>query len=800
MSSPLVSYLAGRPDTATFLIPGEMGRTVDELFPRTDGLLPQPYKIFPADETQQPALGFPVADAAAMKELDAKLDRWLTDEVGWQVGREQSGREKAQLSLATYMQQLMRLAENALMANLLSDYHAVFWLAHSFDLSRHFSAMTRRVSGVDMQAGRTQGDTLKYRIFARWASETREQMTALATRAASILDGEEQRGLQFFRLLQDDVLILTEEFIGPDLREMRSFVTGYLRRDFQQFRDGFEKLRNATSELLQRDRTFRGTLPLFGANPDQGITVALLLDNRFQGFLFEHPAVQNTLSREDREQFQLIARRLREFAVLNQLRRGITWMSTTTDGRIVSTDKRTSFAFSRSTRPMDFGKPGVVDPMIHRFGLIYDISNFSETLGNLRRAGSKQEVSSYRQMLLFQRRMEAIADRHLLQFEKFLGDGAFYTTRRALRLVRAAVEIQRFYAEMKRKNFAFNRGLRIALNYGYYRLLPMKGTNAGERINEFYGPGIVELSRLTTGKANKEIEEIAAFLVSHGYDSSNVQNFFAPLKRGVDLVDKGQTAREFYAYIDSNGHLINEGIVASASLLSELSQELSQESQQLYRLRGAQGTYIGFSPAIGSVEYVGMKLLGMVALKGLDDIEVGEIIPYSPGDVEATPLDPGENLLQQLRQEYHQPFDNRDAAPVRRREHDTDESPLVELFDDIEPQQPNTDSTYERLVPSEIVVCARARGEDDGEVLIGEWDPVSDDVYNAVRLPRGDFQKLFSIHGSLTSEQLTRNKDNVREIYQRLLDRADPSAVALAAYRVENEAEAFVLGDVVEKL
>src|SRR5207237_1874978 len=139
-------------------------------------------------------------------------------------------------------------------------------------------------------------------------------------------------------------------------------------------------------------------------------------------------------------------------------------------------DKRSSMVYSRSTRPMDFGRPGVIDPLVHRFGLIYDISAFSETLGNIRRGGGKMEVSSYRQMLLFQRKLESIAARHHLIFEKFLGDGAFYTTRRALRLLRAAVEIQRCYADVRRKGFAFNKGVRIALNFGYYRLLPMKGS------------------------------------------------------------------------------------------------------------------------------------------------------------------------------------------------------------------------------------------------------------------------------------------------------------------------------------
>src|SRR6185436_6699570 len=150
--------------------------------------------------------------------------------------------------------------------------------AHSFDLARHFSSIPRRISSIDTQAGRALGDTLKYQIFQRWASETREQMTQVATKAAALLEGEEQRGLQFFRLLQDDVLILTEEFIGPDLRELRSFVTGYLRRDFQVFRDSFERLRTVLSDLVLNDRTFRSALSFFGASAEQGVSAALLLD------------------------------------------------------------------------------------------------------------------------------------------------------------------------------------------------------------------------------------------------------------------------------------------------------------------------------------------------------------------------------------------------------------------------------------------------------------------------------------------------------------------------------------------
>lgn len=781
MGSSLVAYLTARADAATFLLPGEIERTIEELFPRN--VLPEPTKIFPADETQPPILGFPLLETNVTRDLDAKLDRWLTEEVVWQVARNPSSKEKAQLALTAYLTPLLRLAENALLANVLSDYHGAFWLAHSFDLARQFSSVPRRVSIVDSATGKQQGDALKYRIFARWATETREAMSQLAARAAQTLDGEEQRALQFFRLLQDDVLILTEEYIGPDLRELRSFLTGYLRRDFQTFRDGFERLRGVATDLLVKDRTFRSALPLFGVNADQGISLALLLDGRFQTFLFDHSAVQNTLSREDREQYQLITRRLREFAVLNQLRRAVQWMTVTNDGRIVSSDKRTVAAYSRSTRPMDFGAAGVVDPVVHRFGLIYDISKFSETLGNVRRGGRREEVSSYRQMLFFQRKLESIASRHRLQFEKFLGDGAFYTTRRAQRLVRAAIEIQRFYSEMKRKGFAFNKGLRIALNFGYYRLLPMKAGADGERITEFYGPGIVELSRLTTGKANKEIEEIGAFLIAHGYDTSKVHQFFAPLARGVDVIDHTQHAREFYAYVNTNGHLVNESIVGSLALFQELSSELANEGQRLFRLKAPWATYIGFEPAISGVEYIGMRLIGMVQLKGLENIDVGEIAPFAQGEVEATPIDPieGETLVMLLRQELHQ---QDDVMPVMTAE------------------RAFSETTTEHLVPSELVICVKPSPDDgqDDEVLIGEWDPLSDDVHRPLLMPRGDFEKLFSLKGALTTEMLDDRKETLRELYTRLCDRAPADPLPLSTYRLGDEYDAYVLGEVVEKL
>jgi hypothetical protein len=218
---------------------------------------------------------------------------------------------------------------------------------------------------------------------------------------------------------------------------------------------------------------------------------------------------------------------------------------------------------------------------------------------------------------------------------------------------------------------------------------------------------------------------------------------------------------------------VNEGIVAGMSLLQELSNDLMNEGQQIYRLRSPWGVYFGFDPTVEGLEYVGVRLIGMVSLKGLDDIQVAEIVPFAPGEIEATPMNTTDPFVVLLRQEFHQRGEGIPTASV--------------------------ETTHEKLIPSEIVVCVKNENGVNGEVLIGEWDPLSDDVRNPVRLPRADFQRLFALNGELNKENLANNKLSVREIYLRLSDHIYTPAVQLASYR-EQQYSAFVLGDEVEKL
>jgi hypothetical protein len=132
-----------------------------------------------------------------------------------------------------------------------------------------------------------------------------------------------------------------------------------------------------------------------------------------------------------------------------------------------------------------------------------------------------------------------------------------------------------------------------------------------------------------------------------------------------------------------------------------------------------------------------------------------------------------------IRQEFHQ---DRDL-----------EGPLtaVAALDDT--------TTSEQAIGSELVICLR--NEPDGtedDVVIGEWDPRTDELHRPLRFPRDDFVRLFALKGELTSGLLLERRETVRDLYNRLSDRTPTPAVPLAELR--DWYATYVLGAVVEKL
>lgn len=773
MTDPLIEFLAGRPDATTFLPPRELEGASRAIFGDSEWLLPRPYRIHFVNESDPITVGFPVASSAALSELAARAEIWLNEEIRSQSDSRHR-RDKAQSSFQAYITHLLLMTENAMQSNLLNDYHGILWLLHSRDLAAGFASIPRRVA----QAGHSNGDLIKYRTFANWAAEVRKGMAALAERLAATLDGEEKRAVALVELLIDNVLILTEEFVSRDFRELRSYLGGHLRRDPTQFRDQIESLRSSAEEVINSDPFFRAATEVIGIDPSVPVGIGHIFDRDFRRLLLEHPTLRGKLAAPEVTFLDDIARRLGQFGILNQLRGGVRMMETGPTGETVAAGNP-EIVYSRSTRPIDFGRPGVVDPMVHRFGLMYDISSFSETLSDIARLGVRGEVTAYRQMVVFQRRLESITERHRLQFEKFLGDGAFYTSRRALRLVHAAIEIQRYYAEMRRRGFAFNKGLRIAVNYGYYRLLPTQrrpGTN--DRVMEFYGPGVVELSRLTTGKATKEIQELETFLITHGYDATAVQDFFAPLARGADVVDPRMHEREFYAYVNANGHLVNEGMVASSTLVEAISAELVEEGvRDLVELRTDLGDYVAFPSPANEVEYVGVRLIGRVALKGLAELDVAEIIAAAPGVLEASPIEEPGTLIEELRRELVS------RATVNR--------PLSAAIAERE--------TSERPIDRDIAICA-TEGTTDWLVMLGEWDAVADALCKSISLSGSELERLLGIDLPLTVGGLKERRNSLRNLYRKMSVIKSVPAVQLGPLRQRRNFAAFVLSQPVEKM
>ena len=739
----LIQFLRQRQDAFPFRRDIDVRHFLtDAIGAASSGRLPVPAKIFLVDELVPQSYGFPLAKSPMVDELEARLGRWLVAEVDIR-GRETDSHRRVDDLLRQYRDQVLKLAHNARNSSILSDYHSVFWLLHSQHAARAFTGVVQRA--LEARMSREEADRLKYALQEKWSAALREI--------------EKPDG--FLELLLENPLIAAEEFVGPDLRELRAYFS-HMRRDYASFRRAFDDMRAQAQDLASKDKLLRRALTLLGY-PESMLPAVAILDPRVRLLLGDHPAYRPV---QDSGLIDSLSRRALELFVVQALRRSIIWMKTTEAGENVA-DDGTGGVYSRAIRPMDFGRRGVVEPIVYRYGLVYDITSFTETLGEIARGGKGEEQSSYRQMLEFQRELAAITRNHGLQFEKFLGDGAFYTCRRATRVVQAAIEIQRFYARARKKGFAFNKGMRIALNYGYYRLLPMQVSADGtQQIIEFYGPGIVELSRLTTGKTTKELEDVQHLLLSHGYDQNEVYRFFSPLARSVDHTDALQQQREFYAYVNESGHLINEGIVVSIPFLRQLSAELTEETQKVYRLRTPWSVYLGVSAdELGG--YVGIRLLGSVSLKGIGMQDIGEVVWLTPDVAEISMLGETKPLLQLLEQERH-----RTAA----------HNVAVAAHSDME------------IGTSDLVVA-----ETDSAILVGEWDPVSEEVRRPIRLDGIDAER-YGLATPLTIQSVELQSVAYQKLYRKLSAIETLPTFSVDAVRHNPNFSGFIIGATVERL
>ncbi len=610
------------------------------VFPDPELVLPQPQRIFLDTEEATPFWGYAILMTDGLAALREALETYLQAEEASQIAVLKNipiDKKAHDAAWRRYRSLLERCTENAVRSSFGRRLASIFWLYHSIAVSRLFKEMPRRILRQDLELGKAHGDAIKYRIYERFLDRVLDLTYDVVHRVAE--EAEEAEKDLFPVLLarmRDNVLILTEDHVSPDLSELDSYFRGYMRLDGKDFRARLSRLQSWLTERLRKDPDLRSAAAhLLGVKQD-GYERELFRQPGYVRFLSELPKYdsQSLLSPKNVILWESLLIKLKEFEVLLAQRRlifpvklqqgSLTCQSPHLRG---SAESERTVKLSSSTRPLDYTTSWVVDPLVRRCGLIYDITDFSAIVSVLGRSGSDDQDSSYRSIFRFQRWVNQMAKSHRLQLEKYLGDGALYSGRHAAKLMLMAIELQRYYKRALLEGFPFDRGMRIALNYGEYRLLPIEeGNFGGTRRYEFFGHGIVELSRLASGKTMREIEEIKHLLIGQGYEPSAVEEFFAPAARkNIDLVDKDEEARQFYCYINQNGALVNEGIVATRELLSQL--DRSDQLKTIYRGQGGNRSYFIFPLNDGTQDFwFGVRKLGMANLKGLDRMPIYEIV------------------------------------------------------------------------------------------------------------------------------------------------------------------------------
>jgi hypothetical protein len=652
MSTPEIAHLLRGP--FTFLRP--VDEEIFRLVPDARRILPMPQRIHGELESATPTVGFPILATPDLDALAVALEEFLLAEEDMQVAvlrRQPFDQKTFNARWERYRGLLARALENSSLSSYGRLFTGIFWLFHSRQISRLLKNTPKRIARIDSALGREHGDSLKYKVFHRFLDRVLGLSYDLAHRLATDTDElEEEIFPPLLTAMRDNVLIFTEDYVSPDLGELSSYFSGYLRLDSRDFRSRLEAVASWHAQRLASDPELRAMVRHVVGQAPETSGRELLFRPGWVSYLASRADYdpRSALAPDQVQVWESLLLKLKEFELLLGLRRQMVVLAREGNDLVLrERDLDRTMAGQRQprvsamTRPLDFMAPWVVDPQVSRCGMIYDITDFTELISVHRRSALDVQDRAFRQMFSFQRKVNRVALGKRLNLEKYLGDGAFYSAREATGMVVVAIAIQRLYRSALREGFAFDRGLRIALNFGHYRLIPFQGSHGNHERYEFFGHGVIELSRLVTGKATREIEEIKNMLVNRGYPEPTVDRFFAPLTRkNLDVIDKAEENREFYAYVNANGTLVNEGVVATGPFLERLQRDAGLDRYR--RCRDGDRQYVVVSiPDQPQPLEVGLRPLGLANLKGLGRVPAYEVVdvadlPTQPtGEVTATP-------------------------------------------------------------------------------------------------------------------------------------------------------------------
>lgn len=691
------------------LTPDEVNGGWRDLFPTLASCLPPPYPIFGLDEEKVVTHGYPVLRSDGALQLHRHLDNLVNAEVQYRLTSEfdpDVDKRSVMTERDRLHRSLLAILENVFMNDYGRGLTEVFLLYLSGEVVRAVARVPRLVRRVDRLSG--DADVQHHRLVVasilggliqRAAHGASDRLRKLArVRLAPKIS-------PLLAIICSDPILLTEARLTENMTSLDSYLTSRVRTDAATLTKQLSSAVNRLSQLMAR-RTALGELLAAAVAVDVDLTrpwtmlEPRLLDTLARADLLDSVGLSGQRAAELRE----LGLGLKRFELLAALRQRIVMM-THHGNQLVIVDPTVRGPVAPTTRPYDFTTPGVVDTSVRRFGLVYDLTNFTAILEEVRKKGRAAEEKALQFMYVFQNRLEEIRRDYRLTFEKFLGDGAFYSSRRALRTLAAACEIQRAYDRLRRSGFPFDQGIRMAMNYGVYRLLPMLGSNREISRFEFFGHGIVELSRLTTGKSTREVAEIAEFLIRAGYDPGEVDRFLAPIATARSAA-RVPGDRTYAASIDAHGELINEGIVLTLEFVRHLDRELDLPSITEVSDHGVRWLLFPLEPDRPGPFQIGLRLLGVGRFKGLAPIELVEAAVWTEIPAEARVVSDGVSLVDALR---------RLGQPGQ--------------------EQSGNDDVDQHLIDEDLVVLSFLDSAGERRWIFGRHRPSDDVLLKAVEMP-----------------------------------------------------------------
>jgi hypothetical protein len=729
-------------------------------FPKLAECLPPPNPIFSYDEDAILTYGYAVTSGEAIAAFVRNTEQLVSAEVEWRI-EHAAGRPvdkgTAMRHRDRYLRDVTRLLENAVLNNYHRGLPEILILEHSALVAGMLKRVPAQAVSLQPSTPRHQGQRIRYAIARVLADLLQRAGAACAQKLWSVIGGEQPPPPSpLLQAMVSDTLLLAEARVSSDLSQLEGFADLELRISF----DALMKLHRTAAEGLDRlltrspslARLTRSACPEIAEltpgdavlRPDLWVTLEQLRAAEETGV---GPSQEMLLRR--------VGTTLKRFELITALRRRV--IPVRSDGARLRIDHGAfhDTVIGPSTRPLDFARPGVVSSAVRRCGLVYDLTSFTEILSEVRKKGQRAEEQALRFMYVFQRRLEEIRRSQRLTFEKFLGDGAFYSSRRAERILDAACQIQAVYAELCAAGFPFDRGLRIAMNASSYRILPIfTGAESGPRF-EFFGHGIVELARLTTGKSTREIEEIAELLVHSGYAPSTVDEFLRPLITARTSDSSNRTNR-FPATLDEHGELVNEGMVATVAFLEQLASEIDLKPSRVVEDDSLLWAAMPLDRERPSRGWFGLRIMGTARLKGLTPMELIEVVRWPDGPPEQERPRPGSTTL---------------LALLR--------SLAVGGAQDGEPADVLTDAVVE-VDPNLVVVTSTDPDSSATNWIFGMHRPDGDLLENAIRAPITTPELE---DGEPLETWLFRNREELANLYEGLRRSATGETIPFAVLR-----------------